>query len=185
MSILVTPAHAHLSAYKDALDRGWSPDNENPQRTAQDHLRKISEDADAFLASLDDPNALAGPIRLPDGQEVPRLPGHVRWIWSQGFAGAIGFRWQPGTAVLPPYTHGHIGYSVVPWARNQGLAKRALHEMLDLARSKSLPHVEVTCYPDNIASQRVILACGGTLTERFTTLPAYGSREALRFRIAL
>ncbi|MGF6726605.1 putative acetyltransferase [Paraburkholderia sp. GAS41] len=51
---------------------------------------------------------------LADGSTVARLPSVVRWIWDGEFSGAIGFRWQAGTAELSPYVLGHIGFSVVP-----------------------------------------------------------------------
>jgi predicted acetyltransferase len=38
----------------------------------------------------------------------------VRWILDGDVSGAIGFRWQAGTADLPAYVLGHIGFSVVP-----------------------------------------------------------------------
>lgn len=80
---------------------------------------------------------------------------------------------------------GHIGYAVVPWERGRGHAKRALALMLPEARALGLPYVELTTSPDNLASQRVILACGGVLLKRFRKPAAYGGAEALRFRIAL
>jgi len=45
--------------------------------------------------------------------------------------------------------------------------------------------VYVTTLPDNIASQRVILANGGVFVDRFTQMPAHGGGDALRFRIDL
>jgi len=53
------------------------------------------------------------------------------------------------------------------------------------ARAHGLPYVELTTNPDNIPSQRVILANGGRLVERFRKAAAYGEDEALRFRIDL
>jgi predicted acetyltransferase len=62
---------------------------------------------------------------------------------------------------------------------------RALAQMLPLARAQGLPLVWVTTDPDNTASQRVILANGGVLVERFDKGAAYGNRPGLRFRIDL
>jgi RimJ/RimL family protein N-acetyltransferase len=45
--------------------------------------------------------------------------------------------------------------------------------------------VEITTDPENIASQRVIQANGGVLVERFIKPPQFGSKQGLRFRIAL
>lgn len=181
---LVRPAREHLADYESALRRGWSPDNVRLEVAIAEQLAAIADDADAFLASLDDPQAKAGPITLPDGSQVPRLPGFRRWIWADGFCGSIGFRHQPGTAALPPYVLGHIGYAVVPWRRREGHATRALALLLAEIRPLALPYVELTTDPDNAPSQRVIQANGGTLVEHFRK-DAYGGTDGLRWRIPL
>ena len=107
------------------------------------------------------------------------------WMWDGEFCGQIGFRWQPGTADLPPTCLGHIGYSVVPWKRRMGYATQALADILPEARSVGLPYVELTTDADNIASRRVIEANGGILVEQFAKPAAYGGAASLRFRIAL
>ena len=78
--LLVRPARAHLASYQAALERGWSPDNVGGRKTALAQLERISQDADAFLESLDDREAKGGPITLPDGTQFARLPGFVRWM---------------------------------------------------------------------------------------------------------
>ena len=127
---IVKPALEHLPSYKAALERGWSPDNVRLLEATREQLAAIEKDPVAFLADLDDPEAKGGPITLPDGKQVPRLPGFRRWIWDGEAAGSIGFRWQPGTAELPPHVLGHIGYAVVPWKRRRGYATEALRLML-------------------------------------------------------
>lgn len=182
---LVRPAPDHLPSYKAALERGWSPDTIRGAAAAQEELARIEADPDAFLASMDDVEAKGEPIALPDGTRVPRLPGYRRWIWDGEFCGSIGFRWQPGTADLPPYVLGHIGYSVVPWKQGRGYARRALGLVVRDAAFRGLPHVDLTTDPDNIASQRVIIACGGELVRRFRKPPVYGEAEGLLYRIRL
>jgi predicted acetyltransferase len=182
---LVTPSLEYLPFYADALRRGWSPDNVRGLAASAEHLARIEEDAAAFVASLDDPEAKAGPVRLPDGSNVARLPGLVRWIWDGDFCGSIGFRWRPGDSTLPDYVLGHIGFAVAPWKRGRGAATRALALMLDEARARGLDYVELTTDPDNVASQRVIAANGGRLVEQFRKGAAYGGGEALRYRIDL
>lgn len=173
-----------MSSYVAALKRGWSPDNER-EETRLEELKKIESDPERFLESLDDREAKGEPVRLPDGSLLRRLPGFRRWIWDGDFAGSIGFRWQPGTPALPPTCLGHIGYGVVPWRRGRGYAKGALRLMLVEASKEGLPYVEITTDVDNLASQCVIVANGGTLIEKFDKGPAYGNREGLRFRIEL
>lgn len=195
---LVKPALPYLASYQAALAQGWSPDTMRPQK-AQEDLLQIAADAGQFLRKLDAitdlpiaPDAphppafiMEGKVTLPDGSQIDRLPGFVRWIWDGEFCGSINIRWQPGTATLPPHILGHIGYAVVLWKRQQGYATAALQRLLPLARAYGLPYVEITTDPENIASQKVITNNGGVLIETFTAAPAYGSTPTLRYRIVL
>ena len=183
MMELVWPARQYLPSYIHALQQGWSPDNLRSE-TAQDHLAHIAGDADDFVSRQVDREAKGSPITLPDGSVVPRLPGFSLWMWDGEFCGSIGFRWQPGTTDLPPHCLGHVGYSVVPWKRRRGYATRALHLLLPLARAEGLSLIELTTDADNLASQRVIEANGGTLIERFDKPAQYGGAESLRFCIS-
>lgn len=182
---LVWPLPEYLPGYVAALERGWSPDNLRGEVAAREELSRIATGADALLASLVDIEAVGRPITLPDGTTVPRLPGYQRWLWDGEFCGSIGFRWQPGTEVLPPHCLGHIGYSVVPWKRRLGYATRALHEVLRDARARGLRYVEITTAPGNVPSQRVIEANGGVMVEEFVTPPALGGKRQLRYRVPL
>ena len=182
---LVWPAEEHLAGYVDALQRGWSADNVRREASIREQLDHIARDPADFLRSMVDREAKGPPVTLPDGSTVPRLPGYRKWMWDGEFCGSIGLRWQPGTSALPPHVLGHIGYGVVPWKRGRGYATLALKLILPDARAEGLEYVEVTTDPDNVASQRVILANGGVLVEEFTKLPQYGGSEGLRYRIDL
>jgi predicted acetyltransferase len=182
---LVKPALGHLDSYHDALRRGWSPDNISPAATARRELDRIVADPQGFIDSLEDREARGGPITMPDGTQFPRLPGYRRWMWDGEFCGSVGFRWQPGTSELPPHVLGHIGYGVVPWKRNRGYARAALAAMLPAAAAEGLDHIILTTEPDNLASRRVLEACGAILVERFTKPEAYGGGESLKYRIDL
>ena len=182
---ILHPSLDLLPAYMGALERGWSPNNEREREAALEEMDAIRADATAFLASIDKPEGGGPPVNMPDGSQVPRLPGLRRWIWDGEFCGSIGLRWQQGTVELPPYCLGHIGYSVVPWKRRLGYASRALGLMLEEARRIALPYVEITTDPDNLASQAVILANGGVLHEHFIKPAQFGNKPGLRFRIAL
>lgn len=138
-----------------------------------------------FLAHRVDRDGSAGPITLPDGSTVPRLPGFNKWMWDGDFCGSIGLRWQRGTNDLPHYVLGHIGFAVVPWKRRRGYATRALAALLPEARNEGLDYVELTTDETNIASQRVIIANGGKVVERFVKAAHYGGAPSLRFRIYL
>jgi predicted acetyltransferase len=181
---LVWPEMQYLPSYVYALERGWSPDNLRAE-AGQENLDEIARDAEQFLSSMVDRDGKGPPVTLPDGTTAPRLPGYHKWMWDAEFCGEINFRWQPGTAELPPYCLGHIGYSVVPWKRAKGYATRALQLLIPEARSEGLPYVELTTDADNIASRRGIEANGGILFERFNKPAGYGGAASLRFRIAL
>ena len=148
-------------------------------------MQKIATDSSAFLASLVDLEATGGPVTLPDGSKVPKLPGYRRWLWDGEFCGSIAFRWQIGTEALPDYCLGHIGYGVVPWKQRRGYATDALRQLLPEAKARGLRYVEITTEPENIVSQRVIEANGGILVERFTKAPQYGGTPGLRYRVSL
>lgn len=181
---LVWPEMQYLPSYVRALEQGWSPDNLRPE-AGQEDLDEIARGAERFVAAQADREATGPPVRLPDGTTVPRLPGYHKWMWDGEFCGEINFRWQPGTTELPPHCLGHIGYSVVPWKRGKGYATLALRLLLPEARAVGLAYVELTTDADNIASQRVIEANGGTLVERFNKPEGYGGAPSLRFRISL
>lgn len=182
---LVWPSHQYLPGYVAALERGWSADSMRGADAAQEELEKINADPAAFIESMVDREAKSGPITLPDGSLVSRIPGYRKWMWDGEFCGSIGLRWQVGTTALPPHCLGHIGYAVVPWKQRKGYATLALRLLLPEAKAEGLPFVELTTDPDNIASQCVIEANGGTLVERFTKPLQFGSKLGLRYRIAV
>lgn len=185
MMDLVRPDLAILPGYVDALERGWSWDNTRGAEGAREDLAAIREDPARFVALLTDREAAGPPVVFPDGSSVPRLPGYRMWIWDGEFCGSVGIRWQPGTCELPPWVLGHIGYGVVPWKQRRGYATRALALMLGRAREERLAWVELTADPENVASQKVMLANGAVFVERFTKGARHGGGESLRFRIPL
>lgn len=181
---LIWPSERYLPGYVSALERGWSPNNLRPE-AGREELEKIAKDPARFLEELVDRDAKGPPYPMPDGTFVARLPGYRRWMWDGEFCGSIGLRWQRGTNALPSDCLGHIGYAVVPWKRGKGYATLALKELLLAAPAEGLSYVEVTADPSNFASQRVILANGGVLVEKFVKSKQFGGTEELRFRIEL
>ena len=181
---LVKPALDHLPSYLAALQSGWSPDNVRAAR-AQEEIAEIERDDQAFLDSLENLEAKGTPLKMLDGSTRQRLPGYRRWMWDGAFSGSIGFRWQPRTSALPEHVLGHVGYAVVPWKRGRGYASRALMLLLPEIRERGLVYIEITANPDNIASQRVVLNCGGKLIERTFKPDYHGGGETLRYRIDL
>jgi predicted acetyltransferase len=187
---LVKPSLEYLPGYKAALERGWGPDNMQVAKSGQDDLERIAKNAEAFIDLLEDLEAKAGPVILPDGSTRPRLPGFNRWMWDGEFCGRIGFRWQPGTPELPPHVLGHIGYSTVPWKQQRGYATRALALLWPEIKAVSgLPYVELSANPANIPSQKVITANGGVFLGEFVKPEAFRRegylQEGFLYRIDL
>lgn len=183
---LVAPAAAYLDSYRDALRRGWSSVTaEEDADAAAAELAEIDADPALYLERMNHPTEMDRPVVLPDGSEVPRLPGLRRWMWDGDYCGAVSLRWQPGTMDLPEGCLGHIGYAVVPWKRRRGYATSALAQMLTLARDEGLPFVDIVTDLDNVASQGVVRANGGLVEEEFVTPPSTGSHPAVRWRVLL
>ena len=153
------------------------------EKAIREDLEAIERDAATFVALRTDIEAKGPGITLPDGTVAKRIPGYALWMWDGEFCGMINFRWQDGTHELPPTCLGHIGYSVVPWKRRLGYATLALGMILRDVPNRGLKYVEITTDPENIASQRVILANGGVLVERFTKTAHHGGKPGLRYRI--
>ena len=58
---------------------------------------------------------------------------------------------------------GHVGYSVRPTARRQGVATQMLTQTLKICRQLGIKKRLVTCDKTNIASAATIIKCGGIL----------------------
>lgn len=182
---LIRPGPTHVERYAEALRRGWSADNVRGQAAADEELALLQADPQSYYERSDDRIGI-GLVTLPDGSQAQRLPWMRRWIFAgDAMAGSINLRWQAGTEALPPHVLGHIGYAVVPWLQNRGIASAALNALLPEARALGLRWVELTTDEDNRASQRVIARCGGTLVEHFNKPAAYGGKPSQRWRIPL
>ncbi len=60
---------------------------------------------------------------------------------------------------------GHIGYSIPPFARNQGYGTKILELALSKAQTLGLSRVLITCSNKNIHSQKIIEKNGGVLQD--------------------
>lgn len=99
---------------------------------------------------------------------TPPLPGYVhcthRWmVDGERFLGAIALRHSLNDNLRE--VGGHIGYGVRPTARRRGLARWALAETLDRARTLGLDRVLITCAVTNEPSARTIEGAGGVLED--------------------
>ena len=102
-------------------------------------------------------------------EATPRLAGWVpctTWWWLDGgeFLGRIALRHRLNDTLLA--SGGHIGYDVRPSARRRGHATAMLRGVLAEAAALGIERALLTCDDDNVASRRVIEACGGALADQ-------------------
>ena len=116
--------------------------------------------------SFDYEDWLASNQDMEMGLHLPE--GWVPSIQLVGFVGeeAVGFL-NLRLALNDYLFHrgGHIGYSVRPSARGKGYAQAMLKQGLELAQTKNIKRILVTCSQDNPASRAVIVANGGQLED--------------------
>ena len=146
MMTLVRPARRYLPSYIAALEGGWAPASRAGAR--EQELTALADDPDAVIARL-------------NNNVGPDLLGFTRFLWDGDFCGRIAFRYHPGQTAPPPDASGHIGYGVVAEKRGRGYATAALRLLLEEISGLGLPSLLLTTDPENIASQRVIIANGG------------------------
>jgi predicted acetyltransferase len=104
-------------------------------------------------------------ILLADAKETtPRLEGWVPmttlwWVEGDEFLGRIGIRHRLTSFLLA--AGGHVGYDVRPSARRRGHATAMLRAALPVLRGMGIESALLTCEVTNVASRKVIEACGG------------------------
>jgi predicted acetyltransferase len=114
---------------------------------------EATETPEAFVARL-----LRAEV-LPD---PPLVPQTTFWATiDEAVVGHIGLRHRLNAELAE--VGGHIGYTVRPSYRGRGLAKEMLRQVLRTPKALEIGRLLLTCAPDNVASNRTILANGGTL----------------------
>ncbi|MFD5213791.1 GNAT family N-acetyltransferase [Microbacterium sp. NPDC058345] len=116
---------------------------------------------------------------LPEGH----VPCDYFWITDEGeVVGFIAFRRELNEGLRR--VGGHIGYSVRPSRRRQGIARTALGLVLDRARTEGYDRVMITCDDDNAGSFRTIEGAGGVLQDTIDAADA-GHERLRRYWIEL
>lgn len=182
---LITPCLSALGMYKNALKRGYSPNNLNPQHYAGLELAHIETDPCDFIATIDGSRNQQQILDLARGSST-RFPGLRRWLMDDHtFIGSFNFRWNPNGTALPDKVPGNIGYSVAPWLRNQGYATRGLGLLLKEVRAMGLTQVDLSIEASNQASIKVALKCGAVLERIIEPSVFYPDSVEHRYGITL
>ena len=119
------------------------------------------------------------------GAELPEgiVPCDYFWITDgDEVVGFIAFRRELNDW-LRQYG-GHIGYSVRPSRRREGIVTEALRQVLEIARAGGHTRVMLTCDDDNPGSYRTIEGAGGELQD-VIDVPEAEQPRLRRYWIAL
>lgn len=98
------------------------------------------------------------------GRSLPEnmVPSSTFWLVKQGeIVGVTNLRHYLNDSIR--HIGGHIGLSIKPTLRGQGLSKILLNMTLHQANELGIKQVHVHCYESNMASAKMIESCGGVL----------------------
>lgn len=117
------------------------------------------EEYDTYAGWLERLRLFSDPATVPEGFVDASVylavrPGDGRAV------GIIDLRHHINHPILSTWG-GHIGYIVRPSERGKGYAPQMLRLCVEKARQRGIERVLVTCHPENTASERTILRCGG------------------------
>ncbi len=162
VSQLVRPTAAVMSSFLEAMDEFVAEGAHESQTTGW-----IARYGDTwrtragFQAFVDTVNA-----EEVDESVLPEawvLTSTRWWVDGDRYLGRIAVRHRLNEFLRE--VGGHIGYDVRPSARRQGHATGMLRAVLPHAHELGIDPALVTCDDDNLASVRVIEACGGVLED--------------------
>jgi predicted acetyltransferase len=141
-------------------------------RGGPDDDSMIGNEIRTYAAVWPDPAGFAGyvaALRAQSLEETPR-PDHfvptttLWWVDGTDYLGRLAIRHRLNERLL---AHGgHIGYDVRASARRRGHATAMLRAALPMANGLGIERALITCEAGNVASRKVIEACGGVLEDQ-------------------
>jgi predicted acetyltransferase len=131
----------------------------------------VSRDLRRYGGTWRDPEVFAryvAEVRADALESTPRPDGYVPattfwYVDGDEYIGRLAIRHRLTPTLLE--LGGHIGYDVKRSARRQGHATAMLFESLRYAYALGIDPVLLTCDTDNVASRKVIEACGGVFED--------------------
>ena len=122
--------------------------------------KECLEDFEAYVNKLEDH---ARGINLPEGW----VPCYTYWFIDdmENVLGVVRIRTQLANEYLKNIA-GHVGYDIAPQYRRQGFGQKLLELTLEKIQELGFKELLITSDEDNIASIKIIEACGGTLEKK-------------------
>ncbi len=105
---------------------------------------------------------------IRSGENLPKgiVPGvTLLYVEDQCILGYLGIRFGLNEFLFNQ--GGHIGYSVHPDYRNQGIATLMLNYAIDCLHKHGIDNILVTCHEENVGSRKTIEKCGGIYENTF------------------
>ena len=99
-------------------------------------------------------------LRAEHSPNAGMVPMSVYWAVSEGVVVGRSALRHRLTASLEEFG-GHISYEVRPSFRRQGIGKEMLRQLLELPKAREIGRLLLTGAPDNVGSNRTIIANGG------------------------
>ena len=88
------------------------------------------------------------------------------YLLDDEVVGMLNFRPEAMSHPMLKKFGGHIGYSVKPSKRNQGIGSRMLKDFLPSCKAYGLDKVMITCHEDNAGSRKIIIGNGGVFDSK-------------------
>ncbi|MDJ1130380.1 GNAT family N-acetyltransferase [Streptomyces iconiensis] len=166
MPTLIAPTievrSSFLAAMREFEAETGGADNDNSM--VGEEMREYAaawETEDGFRAYL-------ARLREAEDERTPWQDGSVGcttlwWVEDTEYVGRIAIRHELSPGLLE--VGGHIGYDVRPSARRRGHATALLRAAFPHIRALGIDKALITCDTGNVASRKVIEACGGVLED--------------------
>ena len=148
---LVQPNLDFFASYMQSIDEMSACG----EKIWEDIIQKGDETPEQFIARL---------LRSANSPAPDRVPETTHWAMIDNeVVGRIALRHVLNENLKE--FGGHIGYEVRPSFRRKGVAVAMLKKLLATPKAKEIGRLLLTCAPDNIASNKTIIANGGVLTQ--------------------
>jgi predicted acetyltransferase len=163
---LVSPSADHESSFCEM--------NDEFERQEGNRFREFESFGD-FLKLLD--------RQAQEPLQADRVPMSTYWLIAPSgrILGELRIRHYLNETL--EHEGGHIGYHIRPSERGKGYGTIILRKGLELARSRGITRVVVTCDSDNLPSARIIEKHGGQFDSQGVS--SFSGKPISRYRIDL